>query len=876
MSALELPSRIPPHNLDAERAVLGAILLEGREALPRVVEVLRPPDFYTEAHRAIYYAMQNLFDRGEPVDLLTLQEELRRTDQLALVGGPAALALLVEQGSVAAYLTSYTAIVRDMAVLRELIQTATHIIGQAFDAKEDVQSLVDDAERRIFSLAERRLEGSAVPVKNILNDTFKYIERLYERQEHVTGVPTGLTKLDELTAGLQPSDLILIAGRPSMGKTAFALCIAQHVGIKLHMKILILSLEMSSQQLVQRLLSSEGRVDSLSVRTGRLQAQDWHRLTSAAGRLSEAPIFIDDSPGLTVLEVRAKARRMKSEHGLDLIVIDYLQLMRGRANLDNRQQEISEISRSLKALAKELNVPVVALSQLSRAIETRGDNTPRLSDLRECVTGNTLVCLADGRRLAIASLVGTAPEVLAMSTAGTIVTAKSERVWHVGRRPVFTMRTASGRSIRGTERHRFFSGAGWRRIGDLAIGDRLALARQLPEPLFPEPWPDRQVALLGQLIGDGSYLSGQPLRYTTSSEANSAIVAEAAREEFGCQVKRYAGRRSWHQLLISGNGDRWNPRGVGGWLRSLGIFGQRGHDKRIPEAAFQLPDRQVALLLRHLWATDGTIALRHGNRGGDAVSYSTTSRGLAADVAALLLRLGIVARITTATKAGYRPSSFVGVSGTADQRRFLDVVGAFGPREPQGDRLECRLAGRRGNTNVDTVPIEFFELVKSLMRARGITQRRMASLRGTSYGGAAHFKFAPSRTLLGEYAEILADDGLRSAAASDLFWDRIVAIEPAGEDDVFDLTVPGPASWLADGIVSHNSGALEQDADVIMFLHRPSFYSKDAMDEETRKTAEVHIGKQRNGPTGKIEVSFLSQYARFENLAGGDRQHEPF
>jgi replicative DNA helicase len=383
VSPIELPSRIPPHNLDAERAVLGAVLLEGREALPRVVEVLRPSDFYTEAHRSIYQSMLTLFDHGEPVDLLTLQEDLRRTDQLSLVGGPAALALLVEQGSVAAYLSSYTVIVRDMAVLRELIQTATHIIGQAFEAKEDVQALVDDAERRIFGLAERRLEGSAIHVKNILNDTFKYIERLYERQEHVTGVPTGLTKLDEMTAGLQPSDLILIAGRPSMGKTAFALSIAQHVGIKLHMKVLVLSLEMSSQQLVQRMLSSEGRVDSLAVRTGRLQAQDWHRLTSAAGRLSEAPIFIDDSPGLSVLEVRAKARRMKAEHGLDVIVIDYLQLMRGRANLDNRQQEISEISRSLKALAKELNVPVVALSQLSRAIETRGDNSPRLSDLRE-------------------------------------------------------------------------------------------------------------------------------------------------------------------------------------------------------------------------------------------------------------------------------------------------------------------------------------------------------------------------------------------------------------------------------------------------------------------------------------------------------------
>src|SRR5213594_2813572 len=215
---LEVPTRIPPHNLDAERAVLGAVLLEGRDALPRVVEVLRPSDLYTEAHRAIYQAMLTLFDRGAPVDSLTLSEELRRTDQLQFVGGPAAIALLMEEASIAAHLGSYTAIVRDMAVLRELIQTSTHIITQAFDAKEDVQTLVDDAERRIFSLAERRLEGSAIHVKSILNDTFKYIERLYERQEHVTGVPTGLNKLDEMTAGLQPSDLILIAGRPSIGK----------------------------------------------------------------------------------------------------------------------------------------------------------------------------------------------------------------------------------------------------------------------------------------------------------------------------------------------------------------------------------------------------------------------------------------------------------------------------------------------------------------------------------------------------------------------------------------------------------------------------------------------------------------------------------
>ncbi len=381
----EFPSRIPPHNLDAERAVLGAMLLEGREAVPRAIEVLRPSDFYTDAHRAIYDTMLRLFDRGEPVDLITLSEELRRTDQLEFVGGPAALALLVEQASIAAHLMSYAGIVRDMAVLRELIQTSTQIITQAFDAKEEVQTVVDDAERRIFSLAERRLQGSALPVSRILKDTFEHIERLFERKEHVTGVATGFEKLDVLTSGFQPADFIIIAARPSMGKTAFALNIAQHAGVHLGNKVLVMSLEMSAQQLVQRMLCSEAKVDSQAVRTGYLTSADWHRLTAAAGRLAEAQIYIDDSAGLTVLEARAKARRLKAEHGLDMIIIDYLQLMRGRSGQENRQQEISEISRSLKALAKELNVPVVALSQLSRAVEARAHSNfrPQLSDLRE-------------------------------------------------------------------------------------------------------------------------------------------------------------------------------------------------------------------------------------------------------------------------------------------------------------------------------------------------------------------------------------------------------------------------------------------------------------------------------------------------------------
>ena len=868
-----LTSKIPPHSLEAERAVLGAILLEP-ESLPKAVEILKPRDFYKEGHRKIFATMLGLFERSEPVDLLTLSEELRRAGELDEVGGPAALASLVEEAATAAHLLSYAGIVREKALLRDLIRIATEIVGQSYEAKEDVDSLLDQAETQIFQLSERRMQGTAVQVRTILKETFEYIERLYERKEHVTGLATGFDRLDKLTSGLQPSDFILVAGRPSMGKTALALNIAKYAGIELKKKVLVLSLEMSREQVVQRLLCAEARVDSHRVRTGYLEPKDWPRLTNAAGRLAEAPIFIDDTAGLTVLEARAKARRMKAEHGLDLVLIDYIQLMRGRGSMENRQQEISEISRALKAMAKELRVPVVGLSQLSRAVETRPtrEHRPQLSDLRECVTGETLAVLADGRRVPVRELVGTAPEVLAVSPDGKIVTAKSEKVWLVGVRPVFSLRLASGRVVRATERHRFLAARGWKTVGELSVGDRVGIARRLPEPTFPDSWPDLRVALLGQLIGDGSYLSHQPLRYTTSSEENSRIVAEAAREEFGCEVKRYAGRGSWHQLLISGNGNRWHPDGLNRWFRGLGIFGQRSYEKRVPEAVFQLSNGQIALLLRHLWATDGTIVPRTKGRGSHGVFYSTNSPGLASDVAALLLRLGIVARISSARKGHYRPSFFVKVSGAADQHCFLEAVGAFGPRVPQAERLRALLS-RRPNTNVDTLPVEDFERVRELMRERGISHRRMAAMRGTAYGESAYFKFAPSRTLLAEYAEILEDQELRARATSDLFWDRVVAIEPGGKEEVFDLTVPGPACWLADGIVSHNSGALEQDADLIIFLYRPERYKETSeIPPDQQNLAEVIVGKQRNGPTDTVRLTFIPQYASFENRVESDRQ----
>jgi len=555
---------------------------------------------------------------------------------------------------------------------------------------------------------------------------------------------------------------------------------------------------------------------------------------------------------------------MKSQFGLGVIIVDYLQLMTSHHRVDNRQQEVAEISRSLKLLAKELDVPIIAVSQLNRDPERRTDKKPQLADLRECVTGDTLVTLADGRRLPIRDLVGTTPTVLAVSPEGRIVSTRSDRVWRVGRRAVFRIVLASGRTIRATARHRLLEASGWQRVASLKPGDRVAIARRMPEALSPVEWPDARVALLGQLIGDGSYLRQQPMRYTTCSEENGRQVTESAEREFGCVVRRYEGRRSWHQLLISGNGSRWHPAGVNRWLRELGIFGQRSHEKRIPDEAFRLSDRQVATLLRHLWATDGTISIRRpGSVGGHNVSFSTNSRALAADVAALLLRLGIVARISRVEQRGYRPLSVVHVSGVANQRVFLDKVGAFGPRHPHAARLAAALAPVRPSTNVDTLPRDIFGRVKAVMKARGISHRAMAALRGTEFAGSAHFALSPSRAVVADYAEILDDEDLRRESTSDLFWDRIVSIVPEGEEHVFDLTVPGPSSWLADAIVSHNSGALEQDADIVMFIHRDPL----SEDVQAKGIAEIIVAKHRNGPVGKITLTWLEHLTLFRNYA---------
>ena len=842
--------------------MLGAVLVDNA-AFNSAAELLTRDDFHREGHRRIFDAMAALAERSQPIDTVTLKDELSRGSALEAAGGADYLAGLLDGLPRLTNVEHWARIIKEKAVLRNLIHAGNRIVHSAYEAEDEAAVLLDRAEKSIFDIAERRIRQGFVEIREIVKESFRTIDQLSQSRELVTGIPTGFVDLDEMTSGLQKGDLIIVAARPAMGKTSFCLNVAQHASLKAGETVGVFSLEMSKEQLVLRMLCADARVDSHRLRTGNLQEKDWSRLARAYADLSAARIFIDDSATLTPLEMRAKCRRLKAEHGLGLVIVDYLQLVSGGGRVENRQQEISSISRSLKGLAKEISCPVIALSQLSRAPEARTDKRPQLSDLRECVTGETLVMLADGRRVPIRDLAGTTPEVLAMDPDRRIVRALGDAVWSVGVRPVLRVRLASGRSIRVTGKHRLFGSEGWVEAQALQVGDRMAIARALPEPAQPDEWPDRRVALLGQLIGDGSYLKHQPLRYTTSSEANSQCVSEAARQEFGCEVKRYAGRRDWHQLLISGNGDRWHPRGVGAWLKELGVFGQRSFEKRIPGSAFRLGNRQLALLLQHLWATDGTIWTRRGGKGSHRVFYGTNSPGLAGDVTSALLRLGIVSRTYVVSQRGDRPAHHVVVSGGAAQLRFLDVIGAWGPRLPQAEQLRAALAGHQRETNVDTLPKRVFGRIRTSLRERGISQRRMAALRGTSYGGTAHFAFAPSRAVVAEYAELLQDEALARQATDDLFWDRVTSIEGDGEEEVFDLTVPGPSSWLADGIVSHNSGAIEQDADIVMFIYREEEHKPT---DENRGIAEIIVGKQRNGPTGSRKLAFIKEFTRFENL----------
>jgi len=796
-SGMDVPSpsedfgRQPPQDAAAEQAVLGGMLLS-KDAIADVLERLRPGDFYRPAHQNVYDAILDLYGRGEPADAVTVAAELDRRGLLRRIGGAPYLHTLISTVPTAANAGFYAGIVAEKALLRRLVEAGTRVVQYGYAGAEgaDVTEIVDRAQAEIYDVTEGRTSEDFVALEDLLQPTMDEIDAIASQGGLARGVPTGFVELDEVTNGLHPGQMIIIAARPGVGKalalntplptpagwttmgdvavgdcllgadgeptrvvaatdimlgrpcyevefsdgtvvvadgshrwptgygirttaelrcgmdtiaaagsmggyagrgattlmapvlqidavrrvrtvpvrcvqvdngahlylagrgmvpthnSTLGLDFMRSCSIKHQLASVIFSLEMSKSEIVMRLLSAEAKIKLSDMRSGRMSDDDWTRLARRMSEISEAPLYIDDSPNLTMMEIRAKARRLSQKAGLRLIVVDYMQLMTSGKKYESRQQEVSDFSRSLKLMAKELDVPVVAISQLNRGPEQRTDKKPMISDLREsgCLTANTRILRADnGAEVTFGELMrtGERPLVWSLDERKRMVARPITNVFPSGHKEVFKMRLASGREVEATANHPFMTFDGWTPLGELKVGDRLGVPRRVPEPVHTERMDDSEIILLAHMIGDGSCVKRQPIRYASIDEQNLAAVTTAA-QYFGVTAVRddYAAARVTTLRLPAPyrltHGKR-NP--IAAWLDGLGLFGKRSYEKFVPQEVFALPNDQIALLLRHLWATDGSVRWDAKVRQG-RVYYASTSRRLVDDIMQLLLRFG--------------------------------------------------------------------------------------------------------------------------------------------------------------------------------------------------------------------------------------------
>ncbi|MFG1933450.1 replicative DNA helicase [Mycobacterium sp. NPDC048908] len=621
--------------------------------------------------------------------------------------------------------------------------------------------------------------------------------------------------------------------------------------IKHHLPSVIFSLEMSKSEIVMRLLSAEAKIKLADMRSGRMSDDDWTRLARRMSEISEAPLYIDDSPNLTMMEIRAKARRLSQKAGLRLIVVDYMQLMTSGKKYESRQQEVSDFSRSLKLMAKELDVPVVAISQLNRGPEQRTDKKPMVSDLREsgCLTANTRILRADnGAEVTFGELMRTRerPLVWSLDDRKRMVARPMTNVFYSGNKEVFKMRLASGREIEATANHPFMTFDGWTPLGELKVGDRLAVPRRVPEPVDTQRMDESEIILLAHMIGDGSCMKRQPIRYASIDEANLvAVTVSAAQLRLPAPYRLTRGKR--------------NP--IAEWLDRLGLFGLRSYEKFVPQEVFRAPNDQVALFLKHVWATDGSM--RWDAKTGQArIYYASTSRQLVDDVTALLLRVGVFSRVKRIQKTGYRDSWHLYIYGAENQARFLRHVGVNGVKADAAREVLANLDNVIRNSNSATVPKAVWTDVRAALVAKRITHREFAAAMGTKFCGSTMWKHSPSRSRLHRAAALLDDRDIHDLATNDVFWDEIVEITSVGMHDVYDGTVSGTHNFVANLISLHNS--LEQDADMVILLHRPDAFERD---DPRGGEADLILGKHRNGPTKTITVAHQLHLSRFTNMA---------
>ncbi|MEV0389921.1 replicative DNA helicase [Nonomuraea sp. NPDC050643] len=595
---------------------------------------------------------------------------------------------------------------------------------------------------------------------------------------------------------------------------------ARSAAIKNGMTTVIFSLEMSRNEITMRLLSAEARVALHAMRSGMMGDDDWTRLARRMSEVAEAPLFIDDSPNMSMMEIRAKCRRLKQRNDLRFVVIDYLQLMSSPKKTESRQNEVSEISRAIKLLAKELEVPVIAISQLNRGPEQRTDKRPAVSDLREsgCLTADTRVLRADtGAETSLGELLEAGARdipVWSLDENLRLVRRTMTHVFPSGTKEVFRLRLTSGREIKATAGHPFMTYDGWRSLGEIGAGTRLAVPRHVPAPQGLREWPEEEVILLGHMIGAGSFVKGQPIRCTHGE-----------------------------------------PNPIAQWPDDLGLFGLSGHERFVPQEVFSLPKKQLALFLRHLWASGGCVRWAE-NPGRPQVHYTSTSRRLIDDVARLLLRFNVMTRVETTRKGDHRPAYRLHAHDAENQLRFLDEVGAHGEGATHAARCAQELRAVTGDSHLDTVPREIWARVRDVL-----AEQRMPR-QAARFPDSAPREHAPGRERLGRVAAVLDDAQMEMLATNDVFWDEVASIERLGEQPVYDATVLGTHNFVANGISVHNS--IEQDADMVILLHREDAYERES---PRAGEADLIVAKHRNGPTATVTVAFQGHYSRFVDMA---------
>ena len=667
-------------------------------------------------------------------------------------------------------------------------------------------------------------------------------------------------------------DELYLAGRGMIPthNSALALDFARSATIRHGLPTVVFSLEMGRNEITMRLLSAEARVPMHVMRTGQMSDDDWGRLAKRMSEVADAPLFIDDSPNMSLMEIRAKCRRLKQRHDLKLVIIDYLQLMSTPGKVESRQQEVSAMSRSLKLLAKELEVPVVALSQLNRGPEQRQDKKPMLSDLREsgCVTGDTRLLRADtGTEVTFDELMASGERnipVWSLDERLKLVPSTMTHAFSSGIKEVFRIKLASGRELRATANHPFLTYRGWKPLGELATGARIAIPRTMPGPLTERPMHEAEIIMLAHLLGDGSFVKRQPIRYASVDEENLAAVAAAA-AHFGITPIRdyHAVARCTSMRLPAPYAlarGRRNP--IAEWLDDFGLFGLRSHEKFIPDPVFSLPKEQLALFLRHIWATDGSVTVAKSDNV--RIYFGSTSERLTRQLQMLLLRFGIVARLRAVGNTYGHPQWTLDVTGVEEQLRFVDQIGVHGQRQARVVEARIRLAQMRAAGRFDTIPSEIWDQVRSVLHKKGMTPHRMQVLVGTRSRGDLNDEICPSRSRVARIAQVLDDAELEMLATNDVYWDTVSLIESVGFEPVYDATVLGTHNFVANGTNIHNS--IEQDADVVILLHREDAYERES---PRAGEADLIVAKHRNGPTATVTVAFQGHYSRFVDMAPG-------